>query len=168
MNEVHKFLSQINFVDKTNTFFGAITAALTVILGKEWYLFALFLMFNVFDWITGWHKAYKKQDESSKKGFKGIIKKLSYWVIIAVAFSLPSAFIPLGDMFGIDMSFLLMLGWLTLAMLMVNEARSILENLAELGVNVPPLLIKGLAVTEKLINSKTNKNESEEKTDEQH
>lgn len=161
MNELHKFLSQLNFVDKTNAFFGAITAALTVIFGKEWYLFALFLLFNLFDWVTGWYKAHKNQDESSKKGFKGIMKKLSYWIIIAVAFALPEAFMPLGDVIGFDMSFMLLFGWLTLAMLMVNEARSILENLMELGVKVPSLLIKGLAVTEKLLNTKTN-NESEE------
>ena len=36
---------------------------------------------------------------------------------------------------------------------MVNEVRSILENLVECGYNVPAILIKGLAVTEKLINS---------------
>lgn len=44
-----------------------------------------------------------------------------------------------------------MIGWWVLAMLIVNEARSILENLVEMGYKVPEMLIKGLAVTEKLI-----------------
>ncbi|MBT9812910.1 holin, partial [Enterocloster citroniae] len=39
----------------------------------------------------------------------------------------------------------------------VNEIRSILENLVECGYNVPAFLIKGLAVTEKLINAETEK-----------
>lgn len=38
---------------------------------------------------------------------------------------------------------------------MVNEVRSIIENLVELGYNVPLVLIKGLAVTEELINKTT-------------
>ena len=47
-------------------------------------------------------------------------------------------------------------GWFTLANLTVNEVRSILENIVEMGYKVPEFLIKGLAVTEKLINSKIN------------
>ena len=49
-----------------------------------------------------------------------------------------------------------MLGWFTLATYMVNEVRSILENLVRMHVNVPQFLIAGLDVTQKLIDSKTN------------
>ena len=49
----------------------------------------------------------------------------------------------------VNLSFLLLIGWFTLAMLLVNEARSILENLVECGYNIPDFLIKGLAVTQK-------------------
>ena len=45
----------------------------------------------------------------------------------------------------------MMVGWLTLAMLLVNEVRSILENLVECGYEVPEVLIKSLAITEKLM-----------------
>ena len=41
-----------------------------------------------------------------------------------------------------------------LASLIVNEARSILENLVEMGYDVPDFLVKGLAVTQKLIEAK--------------
>ena len=56
---------------------------------------------------------------------------------------------------GVDMSFLMFVGWLTLGMLIINEVRSILENLVECGVEVPLVFIKGLAVTEKLLNAKS-------------
>lgn len=56
------------------------------------------------------------------------------------------------DLLHIDLSFLTMIGWFTLACLLVNEVRSIIENLVECGYNVPRVLITGLAVTEKLIN----------------
>ena len=56
-------------------------------------------------------------------------------------------------MLGLNLKFLTLLGWFTLASLLVNEIRSILENLVECGCNVPDFLIKGLAVTEKLIHA---------------
>ena len=68
---------------------------------------------------------------------------------------MPALFIHLGqDLLGINLDFLLLLGWFTLACLLVNEVRSILENLVECGYAVPEILVKGLAVTEKLINAK--------------
>ena len=69
---------------------------------------------------------------------------------------MPKLFISLGhDVLKINLDFLLLLGWFTLACLLVNEIRSILENLVECGYDVPAFLIKGLAVTEKLINTET-------------
>ena len=38
----------------------------------------------------------------------------------------------------------------------MNEARSILENMVEMGYNVPDFLIKGLAITEKMMKKKLN------------
>lgn len=55
-----------------------------------------------------------------------------------------------------DLSFLALLGWFTLGCLLINEVRSILENLVEYGLDVPYVLIKGLAVTERLLNETTD------------
>lgn len=139
-------------IDYYNIIVGSFIAVLTAIFGTYWYLFAFYLMFNILDWLSGWYKARKLQKESSAVGLKGIIKKLGYWGIIAVAFMVPSVFIHLGtDILNIDLNFLQMIGWFTLAMLMINEARSILENAVECGYNVPWFLIKGLAITQKLL-----------------
>lgn len=140
--------------DKYNAFAGAIATILTAIFGVYWYIFAAYFLLNVIDWLTGWYKSRKLKKESSSVGLKGILKKLGYWVIIAVAFIVSYVFVHMGtDILNVDMSFLTMVGWFTLACLMVNEVRSILENLVECGYNVPTVLVKGLAVTEKLINS---------------
>lgn len=146
----------MKFMDTYNALIGGIVAVLSGLLGVFWYLFVLFLVFNILDWLTGWHKANKLKKESSRVGLKGLLKKIGYWVIIIVAFSIPMAFQGLGTQIGIDLSFLQLIGWFTLASLMVNEVRSILENLVETGYDVPNILIKGLAVTDKLINSKSN------------
>ncbi len=77
-------------------------------------------------------------------------------MIILVAFLMPDLLIGLGrDVLGINLDFLMLFGWFTLACLLVNEIRSVLENLVECGYNVPAFLIKGLAVTEKLLEVQT-------------
>lgn len=144
----------MDFIDRYNAIVGTIVMVLTAMLGVYWYIFAGYLLFNVLDWLTGWYKSRKLGKESSRVGLKGILKKLGYWIIILVAFLMPTLFINLGqDLLGINLDFLLLLGWFTLACLLVNEIRSILENLVECGYNVPAFLIKGLAVTEKLISA---------------
>ena len=138
--------------DKYNAIAGAIVATLSAIFGIYWYIFAAFFLLNVIDWLTGWYKANKKHEESSKVGLKGALKKLGYWAVILVAFVIAEVFVALGnDVLGVNLAFLTMIGWFTLAMLLVNEARSILENLVEMGYKVPEVLIKGLAITEKMI-----------------
>jgi toxin secretion/phage lysis holin len=145
----------MKFVDKYNAVVGTVVTILTALFGIYWYVFAGYLLSNILDWGTGWYKARRLGKESSKAGLKGIFKKLGYWVIILAAFLLPELLINLGeDVLGINFDFMLLLGWFTLACLLVNEICSILENLVECGYNVPSFLIKGLAVTEKLLNAK--------------
>lgn len=147
----------MNFVDKYNAAVGAAIAVFSAVFGVYWYLFFGYLVLNVIDWLTGWYKARKKGKESSAVGWKGAAKKVGYWVIILVAFMMPTLFVHLGrDMLGINLDFLMLFGWFTLASLLVNEIRSILENLVECDYNVPNFLIKGLAVTEKLIQAEIN------------
>lgn len=155
---MQKYINSV--IDKYNVIVGAITTVLTAIFGAFWYLFATYAILNTLDYLTGWYKSRKLKVENSKKGLNGIIKKLGYWVILAVAFLVSNTFIQLGtDLLEIDLSFLGMIGWFTLAMLMINEARSILENLVECGYSVPEFLIKGLAVTQKIVQSKVEREE---------
>lgn len=130
---------------------------LTTLFGQYYYLFGAFLFFNVVDWLTGWYKARKLKQESSAIGLQGLVKKMLYWVLIAVAFVTAAVFTALGnDILQIDLSFLNLLGWFCLASLMVNEARSIVENFVEMGYNVPTFLTKGLQVATDLIDSKAD------------
>ncbi len=155
MENLNRYTMEI--ISGYNMLVGMIVAIMTAVFGEFWYLFAAFLVFNIIDWMSGWTKARKLKIENSEKGLSGILKKIWYWVLILVAFMISNIFIVLGnDLLNINLDFLTWLGWFTLASLTVNEIRSILENLVEIGINVPDFLIKGLAVTEKLINSKAN------------
>ena len=144
------------FTDAYNFVVGMVVTIMTAVFGVYWYIFAAYMFFNIADWLTGWYKSRKNKKESSSVGLKGALKKLGYWIIIAVAFLMSTVFVHLGkDILGINLDFLMMIGWFTLACLMVNEVRSILENLVESGYNIPVVLINGLEIADKMINKES-------------
>lgn len=137
--------------DRYNLIVGTVVAVLSYLLGKNWWIFALFLMFNVIDWITGWMKSRLAGVENSNKGLTGIIKKFGYWLMILVSFLMSTAFIGIGNVIGVNLQVTTLLGWFVLASLMVNELRSILENFVQAGYHPPEILTKGLAVASEII-----------------
>nr|DAN92611.1 MAG TPA: holin [Caudoviricetes sp.]DAW24256.1 MAG TPA: holin [Caudoviricetes sp.] len=142
----------MKILDTYNALVGAVIAVLTYIFGEHWMLFALFLAFNVADWLTGWAKSRLAHKESSSAGWKGVLKKLGYWMMIAVSFGASAVFVEIGATLGINLQITVLLGWFVLASLIVNELRSILENFVEMGYDVPKILVKGLEVADKAIN----------------
>lgn len=152
-------------IDGYNAVTGAIVAVLSYILGEHWFLFVAFLGLNVADWITGWMKSRINKKENSMAGWKGILKKLGYWLMIMVAFGSSAVFVEIGNAIGIDLGITTLLGWFVLASLLVNEIRSICENFVEAGYNVPTILIKGLEVADKVVNQDTEKEEEEKNND---
>lgn len=135
--------------DKINAVLGLAVAVFSTIFGDHWYLFAAFLILNVADYITGIIKAKFFNVENSNKGLKGIVKKVGYWVVIAISFFIAFYFADMGQMIGVDLGFTTIIGWFTLATFIINEIRSILENLVAVGVDVPGFLTKGLEVAAK-------------------
>ena len=143
--------------NKIDIFYGLVVMLFADTFGKYWYLFAAFLFLNVCDYITGIIKAKYTHTENSNKGLKGIIKKVGYWLVIAISFFIAQFFGSMGDIIGMDLGFTSLIGYFTLATFIINEMRSILENLVELGVNVPSWLIKGLEAASKTIEDKNKK-----------
>lgn len=141
----------IQIFSKINSFFSVTITFLTSVFGIQGGLFAGYLILNVIDYITGIIKAKKKKTESSKEGVKGILKKVCYWLIIVTTFIISYILIEICNKFNINIQFVMLFGWFTLGCLSINEARSIIENLVELGINVPKFLTKGLDITEQNI-----------------
>ena len=142
----------LNYMDTYNAVTGAVIAFLSFIFGEHWILFALFLLFNVIDYITGWMKSRLNKKENSVKGLQGVLKKLGYWIMIMISFSASVLFIEIGNTLGINLEITTLLGWFVLASLAINELRSIVENLVEAGYNIPMIFTKGLEVADKMIN----------------
>lgn len=133
-------------VSKINLLWGGCTVLLSGIFGDHWYLFAAFLILNIVDYVTGILKAKYFGVENSCEGLKGIIKKLGYWVCIAIGFFLSVGFVEVGGIIGVDLGFTQLFGWFTLATFIINEIRSILENLVLMEVEIPSFIVKGLEV----------------------
>ena len=146
-------------IDWYNAIAGAVIAVLSYVLGEHWILFVAFLLLNVADWLTGWMKSRINKKENSVAGWKGVLKKLGYWLMVAVAFGASAVFIEIGRTIGIDLGVTTLLGWFVLASLLINEIRSIIENFVEAGFNVPKILTKGLEVADKIVNQEEEKNE---------
>lgn len=92
-------------------------------------LLAILLIVVVLDYITGITNAYINSRVSSKVGFIGIIKKLSYFIIVIVSSCI--SYISNIDLVSVATVWLI-----------VNDLISILENIKGMGVEVPGFLIK--------------------------
>lgn len=148
--------TSLKYMDAINAIGGTIVAVLTAVFGTHWLLFVGFLILNVIDYITGVRKSRLTGKDNSAKGVKGVWKKLGYWLMVLVAFLASAIFIEIGKTLGIDLAVTAYIGWFTIASLIINELRSILENFVESGDNVPKVLTKGLEVAENAINKENN------------
>ena len=156
----------IKFFNFVNSIFSTIIVGISELFRGQRVLFFGYLILNVVDFITGTIKARITKKESSSKGLIGILKKVGYWILILITFLASYMLSNLGDLINIDIDFVILFGWFTLGCLIINELRSILENLSEVGINLPDFLIKGLEVIQHIIEKKAeeiNENKNEKK-----
>ena len=131
------------FTDKANLLGAAVVAALGGVFGAHWQVFALFFVLNVVDFFYGWLKGKQTGTVNSAKGAVGVMKKVSYWVVIALAFGVAQVLI----------DFLHLIGWFTLGVYILNELTSIVENLVVLGYDVPEIFVRGLNAARKAVDA---------------
>lgn len=104
----------------------------------------ILLVVMILDYATGMAKAWLAGTLSSKTGFRGIIKKLAYFGIVAAAM-VADWIIRCGlEQLGVAISFEFFLALLVVVWLIINELISILENLAEIGAPKIPFLSRVL------------------------
>lgn len=123
-----------------------------LVFNNHSFLFLVLLISNILDWLTGWAKARIKKVENSQAGYVGVMKKISIWIIVLVAFLVTYALKELGTLMTIDLSVAQFMGWFIVISLIFNELRSILENLVECDIKVPTILVKGLEIFQEKIN----------------
>lgn len=127
---------------------------------------------NVIDYATGLMASkYRQQALDSYKEIRGITKKVCMWLLVGVGVIVDQLLFYSADVAGITLPFTFLVACIVAIWLICNEIISILENINDIGVTLPPFLqpiVKNLKsqVEQKvdLENIKDNKNsESEEK-----
>lgn len=91
------------------------------------------LIVIVIDYLTGIVSAIYNKELSSKIGFKGILKKISYLFVVALSVVIDN----LTGQSGLIRT-------LVIYFFVANDGLSIIENMAEMGVKLPQKLIDSL------------------------
>lgn len=90
---------------------------------------------------------------SSKKGAKGIIKKVGYLCVIAVAMVVDYVIVMVSGTLGFTVPVNAFFGLLVAVWYLLNELLSIIENAGRMGAAVPEWLLKYIAVLKDKIDS---------------
>ena len=120
-----------------------ITSVLSSFLGVLYIPVLLMVSCNVIDYITGLAAAKYRKDGgiSSYKSIRGIVKKVTMWMLVAVGVIIDSLISYSANTIGLNSPFKFLVACVVAIWIVCNELISILENMIDIGVNIPPFLI---------------------------
>lgn len=116
-----------------NDIFSVILTTFVYLMGGFDIALQSLIIVIVIDYLTGIASAIYNKELSSKVGFKGIIKKFCYLLVIALSVVIDN----LTGQSGIIRS-------LVIYFFVANDGISIIENMAEMNVKLPKKLIDSL------------------------
>lgn len=128
-------------MEKVKMIIIAVWGALMSALGVLAMPVLLLVFCNVIDYLTGVMAAkYRSQSINSYKGIKGITKKVCMWLLVVVGVVVDTLLQYAGDTVGIAVPFTFLVACIVAVWLVCNELISILENISDIGVTLPPFL----------------------------
>ena len=125
----------------------------------------LLITCNVIDYITS---KFRNQEIDSYKGIRGIAKKICMWLLVGVGVIVDQLLSYSADVVGITLPFTFLVACIVAIWLICNEIISILENINDIGVTLPPFLqpivsnLKSQVEKKAELENIKDKNESEE------
>lgn len=146
-----------------------VVAYLSQKLGVTFYLLGLLLVLMVIDYVSGMaasaveaidHPDDKQYGWSSKKGAKGIAKKVAYLCVIAASMVIDYVVIKTSGVLGVVLPNT-MLSLLVSVWYLLNETLSIIENAGRIGAPVPNWLMKYIAALKDKIDSHEGENDNQ-------
>ena len=123
-------------------FISAAFAGLMYYLGIIAVPIMVLIVAMVIDYITGMSAAWYNSELSSKKGIKGIVKKISYLALVVVAMIIDWLISQGLQQINVDFHYSVFFAVLVTVWLIINELISVLENLSRMGVPIPNFLKK--------------------------
>lgn len=121
----------------------AVGSVLSSLLGILYIPVMLMVLCNIIDYATGLMAAkYRKENTiSSYKSFKGIAKKVSMWLLVVVGAIVDELIKYAVQTVGITVPFTFLIACVVAVWIVCNELISILENIKDIGVNIPRFLL---------------------------
>ena len=102
----------------------------------------LLVLCNLIDYATGLMAApYRTESVNSYKGIRGIIKKVCMWLLIVVGAIVDTMLNYAVENMGWEIALSFIVATVVAVWLLVNEIISILENILDIGVDMPPFLL---------------------------
>ena len=128
-------------INEGKIIFTGIVAALSAWLGVLYIPVLLMVTANVIDYVTGLMASpYRKENIKSYKAFKGVAKKIGMWLLVVVGFIVDQMILYTIDNFGFVSPVKYLVACVVCIWIVCNEIISILENLIDIGVALPPFL----------------------------
>ena len=121
--------------------FTTIFAFISSILGVLAVPVLLMVACNVLDYATGlMASTYRSQDINSYKSIRGIMKKVCMWLLVVVGAVIDQLLLYASTTVGVTLPFTFLVACIVSIWIICNEIISILENIKDMGVNIPAFL----------------------------
>lgn len=128
-------------VNRIKAFFTASFSLLTSLFGVLAIPILLMVGTNLIDYITGLIAAPKRsEDINSYKSMRGIWKKVCMWLLVAVGAIIDQLILYASTTVGITLPGSFLVACIVACWIICNEILSILENLKDIGIAMPPFL----------------------------
>lgn len=119
-----------------------ITGFLSSVLGILYIPVLLMVLCNIIDYITGLMAAPNRKDGiNSYKSMRGICKKVTMWLLVVVGAIIDQLLKYASATLGIALPFTFLIACIVAIWIICNELISILENMVDIGVNIPAFLL---------------------------
>ncbi len=124
-------------------FVTAAASLLSSILGILYVPVLLMVACNVIDYITGLLAAGSRQDGgiSSYRSMRGIIKKVTMWLLVVVGAIVDQMILYACEVMGYQIHLTFLVACVVAVWIVCNELISILENMVDIGIDLPKFLI---------------------------
>ncbi len=128
-------------MEKVNKFFVALTGAFFSFFGMLAIPLLLLMGTNIIDWITGILACkYRGEKLTSEKSFNGIVKKMGCYILVFIGFMVDILLQYCISNLGLPIVLPEVFACITAVWLVCSEIISILENLIDMRVPMPPFL----------------------------
>lgn len=159
------------FILTLQVLFSGIAAWISAKLGILGPVLGILLIMMIIDYLSGMAaskaEALEHPDDpqygwSSKRGAKGILKKVGYFCVIAAAMVLDYIILHVAGAIGITISSKAFFALMVAVWYILNELLSIIENAGRMGAYVPEWLMKYIAMLKGKIDAGQEEKENED------